>query len=250
MKKIISLVLVMMITITAVFAAGSSDIHSGDNFEELIPLEENPRIKYKGYSINILYENKERDYLTPFRDNYLRINYSSAYSDIIYDFNEIEKDTIISVSGDSTIKTTYKEQIPIRVIFYRRSAPTKGYYIDINVPCSLPNDQTALYGDQLMFFSGNDPEFGAVAGTDVYVTVPAFIMDNYGGFTYTNVTDENGKFVCSNTTSGASPATAIGAKFENSNKIYLAKPGKYHFYGYVKNGVDWITVTSEFEVFE
>ena len=244
----------MMIMVAALFAGGNSDLHSGDNFKELIPLEENPRIKYKGYSINILYESMKRNSLAPFKDNNLAIDYSSAYSDVVYDLNEIENDTIISVSG-SSIYPTYKDQIPVRIIFYRSSDTTKGYYIDINIPCALPNDQTILYGDQLVFYSGNDPDFGAIADTDVFVTVPDYIMHMYGGFYSTIVTDENGKLICSNLTSGESPALVMGSKFENTgnkvNEIYLAKPGKYHFYGYIKNNEgDWITVASEFEVFE
>ena len=88
MKKIISLILVMMIMVAALFAGGNSDLHSGDNFKELIPLEENPRIKYKGYSINILYESMKRNSLAPFKDNNLAIDYSSAYSDVVYDLND------------------------------------------------------------------------------------------------------------------------------------------------------------------
>lgn len=238
MKKIISLVLVMMIAMTTLFA-------------ESIPLEENPRIIYKGYTIyKDIFEGESKkrlDQLIPFTANYIQVDFISAYSDTTYKIEENYPilDASISTDGKSIyyyIMPTFEEFTPVRINFYRVSDSSTIYYKDIEIPCGLPNDQSSLYADKLMFYSG-DPFFGAIANDIVLLKIPNEIMDKYDGFESYAVVDENGKLVNYDTRkNGRNPLHIMNEE--------QSGPGKYYFYGYINNRGNWITVTSEFEVFE
>ena len=153
MKKIVTLTLVMLITIVAVFAV------------EYVPVEESQRIRITGYEVN----NRE-DYLSAYDENNICIEYVSAYSDIDYTIKQEPKTgkALYSSLWDA-FYVSYAEKLPFRVEFKRDSNPDIIYYQDIEIPCKEPilaNENVTIN-----VYTGNTTEFGAVSGNDVYVQV-------------------------------------------------------------------------------
>ena len=246
MKKIVSLILVMMIAMAVLFAV------------EYIPVEDNPRIKYKGYTIEAF--DKTTDSIIPFVQNEITIDFSSAYNDL-YDIviDQPESSSLLQrykyfKSQPTTITTKYEDPIKLRACFIRDSDSEHVWYKDIEVPCKLPKDITSNFRDEidLKVYSG-DPDFGAFADTEVYMSIPRrgdFMYDsiyvesidgtpvyfemyperNYDEFFYKIL-----------------PSYLIENNGVYETK-YRAKPGKYVFYGILNKGQD--IIIKEFEVFE
>lgn len=149
MKKIISLILVMMFTMTALFAIAYN-------------IEDNPRIKFNGLIVN----GKKSDHLIGYSINSVRVDYSSAYSDLDYEVIFKDPNRVKDAPWADYKFIAGDDPIGIRIIF-RRSNNNISYIKDLEVPCKpIP-----AINFPCVVYTGNTTEFGAVSGNDVRVTI-------------------------------------------------------------------------------
>lgn len=240
MKKIISVLIVLIVSISAVFAI------------ELIPVEENPRIKYEGYTIEVFGDNST--FTQPLLENDIEINFSSVYDDM-YDIvgGQPGSSSVLTwkkyfKSMPTTIVPRYEEPTKVRIAFMRDGDPDRAWYKDIEIPCVLQDDVTSDYKDTDFIIYSGDPDFSAFADTEVNISVPE---DFYFDSVYVETIDGTPVyFEYDPDRYYEGFYTILPSYVVENNGVYeleyRAQPGKYKFYGVNNNDI----IIKEFEIFE
>ena len=246
MKKIISLVIVMMIAMTALFATDLNykslkELEKVRKTTATLINEKTARINNPTYEICCYAKGypKYSDNLIPYIVNFLVIDVVSAYSELDVFLMPKDPSSIGDLENESyefSFTPLREGTITFNVYLYDQKTEAL-YRTEVDFYCSLPSEDNC----NVNIYSGS-PEFGKVfTGTDVQAKIGTY-QDIYG---YVIFDDNNNIIEHSDSSWYSRNPIILHSKYNN-------KPGKFTFISivYNENYEKFCYVKKDFDIFE